>query len=80
MPTGVCHCKEIAMDCVGELHKSEDYKAILVVMYYFTKVQHNILAKTTCTVVDFTDIFIYKIWKLYCLLYDITTDRGSQFA
>jgi len=80
MPTGERPFKEIAMDFVGELPESEGFNAILVITDQFTKVQHYIPAKTTCTASDIAAIYINEIWRLYGLLKYITSDHRPQFA
>ena len=47
MPTGERLWEEIAIDFVGELPNSDSYNAILVITYYFTKIQQYIRAKTS---------------------------------
>ena len=61
MPTGERHFKEITMDFVAELPELEGFNAILVVTDWFTKVQHYIAAKTTCTAEDIADSYIQDI-------------------
>jgi len=61
MPTGERPLEEIAMAFVGELPESEGFNAILVITDRFTKIQHSILAKTTCTAEDVANIYITKI-------------------
>ena len=62
VPTGERPFKEIAMDLVGELPESEGFNTILVITDRFTKVQHYIPAKTTCTAEDVADSYINDIW------------------
>ena len=80
MPTGEHPFEEIAMDFVRELPESESFNAILVVTDRFTKVQHYIPAKRTCTAENVADSYINDIWKLYGLPIHITSDRGPQFT
>ena len=80
MPTGERPFEEIAMDFVEELLESEGFNAILVVTDRFTKVQHYIPAKTTCTAEDIADSYINDILKLYGLARHITSDHGPQFV
>ena len=61
MPTGERPFEEIAMNFVGELPQSEGFYAILVVTDRFTKVQHYLPAKTTCTVADVANAYINGI-------------------
>ena len=68
------------MDFVGELRESEGFNAILVVTDRFTKVQHYLPAKSTCTAADFANPYINDIWHLHRLPRHITSDRGPQFA
>ena len=60
------------MDFTRELSESEAFNSILVVTDQFRKVQHYIVAETTWTAVDVTDVYINDIWKLYSLSRDIT--------
>ena len=80
MPTGERPWEEIAIGFVGELPESEGYNAMLVGTDRFTKVQHYISAKTTCTAEDVANSYINNIWKLCGLPRHITSDRGPQFA
>ena len=68
------------MDFVEELPESEDFGTILVVIDWFTKVQHYIPAKTMWTTEDVANSYINNIWKLYGLPRHITWDRNLQFA
>ena len=58
MPTGERPYKEIAMDFVTELPKSEGFNTILVVTDQFTKVQYYIAAKTTWMAKDISNAYI----------------------
>ena len=80
MPTGERPFEEIAMHFVGELPQSEGFNAILVVTDRFTKVQHYLPAKTTCTAADVANVYINEISRLHRLPRHITSDRGRQFA
>src|SRR5437879_6545109 len=48
-PTGECPFQEIAIDFVGELRGSEGCNVILVLIDWFTKVEHYLPAKRTWT-------------------------------
>ena len=52
MPTEKRPFQEIAMYFIAELQETEDFNTILVVTAQFTKVQHYMLARTTCTAED----------------------------
>ena len=80
MPTGERPFQEIAMDFVSELPESAGFNEILVVTDRFTKVQHYLPVKTTCTVADVAHACINEIWHLHGLPRHITCDRGPQFA
>ena len=68
------------MDLVGELPESEGFNTIVVVTDRFTKVQHYLPAKTTCTAADVANAYINEFWRLHGLSRHITSDRGPQFA
>ena len=80
MPTGERPFEGIKMDFVEELPDSVGFNTILVIMDCFIKVQHYILAKTTCTANDIADVYINKIWRLYTLRKHISSDHRSQFV
>ena len=65
--TGGRPFEEIAMHFVGKLPESEGFNAILVVTDRFTKVQHYLPAKTTCTAADVANAYINEIWRLHGL-------------
>ena len=67
IPTGEHLFKEIVMDFIGELLKSEGFNVILVVTDQFTKVQYCILPKTTCIMEVLANFHINTIWKLCSL-------------
>ena len=68
------------MHCVGELPESEGFNAILVATDRFTKLQHYLAAKTTCTAADVANAYMNEIWTLPGLPRHITSDLGPQFA
>ena len=74
MLTGERPFVEITMAFVEALPESGGFNAILVITDRFTKVQHDILAKTSCTAEDIADSYINDIWKLYDLPRHITSD------
>ena len=78
--TGERPWKEIAMDFVEELLKSDGYNAILVITDHFTKMQYYILDKTSWTSEDVVNAYLYDIWRLYGLFKYIISNRGPQFA
>ena len=80
IPTAEGLFKEIAMDFVGELPKSEYFNAILVVSDRFTKVSYYIAAKTTWTAEDIGNSYVNDIGILHCLRRHITSDHGPQLA
>ena len=65
MPTAARPFEQMAIDFVGELPDSEGFHAILVVTDGFTKVQHYLAAKTTCTAADVANAYINEIWHLH---------------
>ena len=38
IPTGECPFEEIAIDCIRELQKSEDFNAIIAITDWFAKI------------------------------------------
>ena len=68
------------MHFVAELPESEGFNAIVVVTDRFTKLQHYLPVKTTCTGADVANTYINEIWLLHILPRHITFDRGPQFA
>ena len=68
------------MNFVGELPESGGFNAILVVTDRFTKVQHYLPAKRTCTAADVANAYINEIWCLHILPSHITYDGGPQFV
>ena len=68
------------MDFIGDLTESAGFNAMLVVTDRCTKVQHYLVAKTTCAAADVANADINEIRRLYELTRHITCDRGPQFA
>ena len=72
--------KEISIDIIGPLPKSNGQDAIVVIVDQFTKM---ICLKATTTNVSFKEIAkIYRdeIWKLHRVPKAVLSDRGLQFA
>ena len=64
------------MDFVGELPESEGFDGILLVTDRFTKVQHFLAGKTTCTTADVGKACINEICRLQGLPRHIPGNRG----
>ena len=80
IPTGERPFKEIAMNFDGEIPGWEGFKAILVVIDQFTKVQGYIPAMSNCTAEDVANSYINNIWRLCSLPKHITSNGSLQFA
>jgi len=61
MPTRERSFEEIAIDFVRELPESEGFNAILVIIDWFTKIQHYIPAKITWTAEDVGNVYVTEI-------------------
>jgi len=72
--------KDLSMDFVTGLPKSNGYDAILVVVCRLTKFRHLIPCKSTCNAEDVARLFRDHIWKLHGLPETIISDRGTQFV
>ena len=68
------------MEFDGEVPESEEFSAILVVPDQFSKVQHDITEKTTCTAVDVAASTINDMGNLCGLARHITLFLGSHFT
>ena len=72
--------KEISIDIIGPLLKSNRNDAIVVIVDRFTKMIH--LKATTINVSskEIAKIYQNEIWKLHGVLRAILSDRGPQFT
>ena len=72
--------KDLSMDFITGLPKSNGYDAILVVVCRLTKFRHLIPCKSTCNAEDVARLFRDHIWKLHGLPETVISDRGTQFV
>ncbi len=64
---------------VGLLKKQKGHDSIFVVVDWFTKHAHFILAKSTMSTIDVTKLFFHEILCLHGLLKEIICDWDQKF-
>jgi hypothetical protein len=72
--------KDVSMDFITHLPKSEGYDAILVVVCRLTKMKHFIACNDTCDAEEVSHLYLKHIWKLHGLPTTVVSDRGPQFV
>ena len=68
--------KDVSMDFITHLPKSEGYDAILVVVCRLTKMKHFIACNDTCDAEEVSRLYLKYIWKLHGLPTTVVSDRG----
>jgi len=72
--------KEISIDIIGPLLKSNRKDAILVIVDRFTKIIHLKATTTNISSEKIAKIYWNEIWKLHGVPRAILSDRGPQFT
>jgi len=72
--------KEISIDIIGPLLKSNGQDAIVIIMDQFTKIIQLNAAMTNVSFEEIAKIYQDKIWKLHRILRTILSDRRPQFT
>ena len=72
--------KEISINIIGPLPKSNGQDAIIVIMNQFTKMIHLKATITNVSSEDIMKIYWDEIWKLHKVPKAVLSDRGPQFA
>jgi len=68
--------KEITIDIVGPLLKSENKNTISVIVDYFSKIIRLIATITSISSAEVARIYWDNIWKLYSIPKKIINNRG----
>lgn len=71
--------KDIAVDFIVHLPRSNSLDAIMTVTDRLTKMKHLIPCRTACSADDAANLFLRNVWKLHGLPTTIVSDRGPQF-
>lgn len=77
IPKGVW--RDLSMDFIEGLPKSERYQVILVVVDRLTKYAHFMALKHPCTAASVVQVFLDNVVKLHGLPNSIVTDRDTVF-
>jgi len=80
LPTPKTSWKEISIDIIGPLPRSEDKDAILVVVDQFSKMIRLMVTTISISSSEVARIYQNDIWKLHGIPKKIISDRGPQFA
>jgi len=80
LPTPKTSWKEISIDIIGPLPRSEDKDAILVVVDQFSKMIRLMVTTISISSSEVARIYRNDIWKLHGIPKKIISDRGSQFV
>ena len=72
--------KEISIDIIRPLPKSNGKNAIIVIMDQFTKMIHLKATTTNVSCEEIAKIYQNKIWKLHGVPRAILSDKGPQFT
>ena len=72
--------KEISIDIIGPLPKSNEKNAIIVIVDRFTKMIRLKVTTTNVSSEKIAKIYQDEIWKLHEVPKTILSDRGPQFA
>ena len=72
--------KEISVDFITDLPKSEGFDSILVVVNRFSKEVEFIPCAKSTSALDTAKLYLHYIWKHHGLPTGIVSDRGLQFA
>jgi len=80
LPTPKTPWKEISIDVIGPLPRSEDKDAILVVVDRFSKMIRLMATMTSISSSKVAKIYWDDIWKIHGIPKKIISDRGPQFA
>jgi len=72
--------KEISIDIIGPLLKSNGQDAIVIIMDQFTKIIQLNAAMTNVSFEEIAKIYQDKIWKLHRILRTILSDRRPQLT
>ena len=72
--------KEISINVIGPLPKSDGKNIIVVIVGWFTKMIQLKAMTTNVSLEEIAKIYWDKIWKLHGISKTILSDRGPQFA
>ena len=72
--------KEISIDIIGPLPKSNEKNAIIVIVDRFTKMIQLKVTTTNVSSEKIAKIYQDEIWKLHGVPKTILSDRGPQFV
>ena len=72
--------KEISIDIIGPLPKSNKNDVIVVIVNWFTKMIWLKVTMINVLLEEIAKIYRDEIWKLHRILKAILSDRGPQFA
>jgi len=72
--------RDVTVDFVVQLPKSNRYDAVMTVTDRLTKMKHLIPCYTTCNAEDAATLFLQHVWKLHGLPNSVVSDRGPQFT
>ena len=72
--------KEISIDIIGLLPKSNGQDTTIIIVDRFTKIIHLKATTTNISSEEIMKIYQDKIWKLHKVPKAILSDRGPQFA
>ncbi|KAL2891726.1 Retrotransposable element Tf2 155 kDa protein type 1 [Ceratocystis lukuohia] len=71
--------RDISVDFITHLPKSNGYDAILVIVDRLTKMRHLVPCHGNCNAEDTARLYLKNVWKLHGLPSTIVSDRGPQF-
>lgn len=72
--------RDLSVDFIGPLPKSEGYDCIMVVCCRLTKARHFIACSTNIDAAGTADLFYKHIWKHHGFPESVVSDRGPQFV
>lgn len=72
--------RDLSVDFVGPLPKSEGYDCIMVVCCRLTKARHFVPCHTSIDAAGTANLFYKHIWKHHGFPESIVSDRGPQFV
>ena len=72
--------RDVSVDFIGPLPKSEGYDCIMVVSCRLSKARHFIPCPTNIDAVGTTNMFYKHIWKHHGFPESVVSDRGPQFV
>ena len=80
LPTPKTPWKEISIDVIGPLPRSENKNAILVVVDWFSKIIRLMTTTTSISSSEIARIYWDDIWKIHGILKKIISNRRPQFS